>query len=107
MSPKVCYLLTSPGKFQQQHGNGSSNMESHGTIGKKIAAILRKNNDLSFELENTTGKEPWPFPSDDMSEVDQKGTSLESGMCGETVTSTAKCCGNQTQLEVLWSWWKI
>ena len=49
MSQKVCYLLTSPEKFQTTHGNGCCNGASESNTGKKVSAILLPNNGSSSE----------------------------------------------------------
>ena len=59
MSQKVCYLLTSPEKFQQQLGNGCCNTDSPSHTGKKMSAILRPPPASSSKLAN-----PSPSPSD-------------------------------------------
>ena len=71
MSQKVCYLLTSPEKFQQQHGNGCSNGASPSHTGKKVSAILLPTPASSSELETLPSREessndqtpPWRSPS--------------------------------------------
>lgn len=89
MPQKVCYLLTSPEKFQQELGNGSCNMDSVGNTGrrssdgvKEIAALL-----LPVAL-------PSDFPWDDTLEPPQLREnkmrrhydSLENGLLTGTVT---------------------
>ena len=49
---KRSYLLTSPETYQQEPGNGSSNMASDTHTGKNIAAILKKTSD-SFSLSES------------------------------------------------------
>lgn len=100
MAAKVCYLLTSPEKFQQMPGNGFSSTDSPGAIGKTVAAILRPNNDLSSELSQ---KETCNSASVDMLEMPR--TIIESGTSGETATNIAMCCNPNNQ-DVGWSLWK-
>lgn len=46
-----CYLLTSPEKFQQERGNGSSNTDSPTPTGKNVSAILKKKEDSTYSWE--------------------------------------------------------
>lgn len=86
MSQK-CYLLTSPEKFQQQHGNGSSNTDSHTPTGKTVAAILR-----SLDASSSWWEIPKLLvsPWEDSLE-NQPQTKNENGLSGETVPDMLNC----------------
>jgi hypothetical protein len=75
MAQKVCSLLTSPEKSQQEPGNGSSNTDSPTPTGNNTAVILQPRNGLSLpwepqqpSLSGASSERPWPFPK----EEDQK-----------------------------------
>lgn len=122
MPQKVCYLLTSPEKFQQQRGNGCSNTDSPSHTGKKMSAILQAPTASSSKSES-----PLRSPSGDsfrtvytvlreqgmcrISHYNEEGDFLWSelrplinGLSGETVTATPKSSG--LTREKLLSWLK-
>ena len=95
MAQKVCYLLTSPEKFQQQLSNGCSSGDSHIPTGKKPLATLLQKIGSSSKSAN-----PWPFPLGDPLTREPEE---ESGTAGETPTDTQKSAEKGVPL----SWWKI
>jgi len=91
MSQKLCFLVTSPEKFQQPPSSGFYSMGSPGAIGKtKLATLLQKKDSSSssvpprnFQLEGTSetpSSWEWPYPSE----------RHENGMFGEIPTDTQK-----------------
>lgn len=82
---KLCYLTTSPEKFQLLLSNGSSNMDYPGPIGKtKLATLLQKK-------DSSSSSEKVPFsPLDVMWEPNREKMPPESGTCGATATNIAR-----------------
>lgn len=78
-----CYLLTSPEKYQASLGNGSSNMDSRGNIGRRSSDGQRKTSALCLPLES-----PPPLVWDDTSDPSRLkvNANLENGLSMATVT---------------------
>lgn len=83
MCQKVCALLISPEKFQQNACNGSCNSGSHGPTGKTVSAILKPSNAL-YSRSGTIIN--YVSASD---EISQESRTDENGMSGVTHTNTA------------------
>lgn len=99
---KLCYLVTSPGTFQQEHGNGLSNTDCQSVTGPRLPAILKPKKDWCSELAVVKTPEESPSDSqlDAMSELQKQGQ--KSGMYGETHTNTARSL--EEQIQKWWSW---
>jgi len=75
MRTKQCYLVTSPEKFQQQLGSGSSNTASPTPTGSRLPAILQPKNASSSQSGNQSGS-----PLDDIvAQMLEKEVTPESG----------------------------
>ena len=109
---KLCYLVTSPGTFQQERGNGLSSTDCQSATGPRLPAILKSKKDWCSELAVVKTPEESPSDSqlDAMSELQKQGQ--KSGMYGETHTNTAKWSHREDHeswdkfLEKLWFSWR-
>ena len=98
---KLCYLVTSPGTFQQERGSGSSSTDCQSATGPRLPAILKPKKDWCSEL--VAKENPSDSQSEDTSGV-QQNDHPENGTCGGTATSTAKWL--EEQMLQQWYWWR-
>ena len=98
MSPKVCYLLTSPEKFQQLRGNGRCSKDSHTPTGKQVSAILRPKVDSFSESANLYNLALAGLLE---SRAERTMPNDGSGMSGEILTSTVKLLDAVKRLSLL------
>lgn len=95
MAQKVCSLLTSPEKSQQTPGSGCSSTDSDIPTGKTVAAILKKKEGLYSQLEILSHSAlAASFENQKKEQIMQRE---ESGMSGETATSTPRLLDREIQ----------
>ena len=101
---KLCYLVTSPGTFQQERGNGLFNTDCQSVTGPRLPAILKSKKDWCSELAVVKTPEESPSDSqlDAMSGVAPEKVLQENGTSGETHTNTARSL--EEQIQKWWSW---
>ena len=88
MAQRVCYLLTSPEKFQQEDGNGSSNTASATSIGSRSSAGRRLISALCSRSVNLQS-----LPSVDI---------LATKPATASGTPTETCTKPRTSLDMAW-----
>lgn len=82
---KLCYLVTSPGTFQQEHGSGLSSTDCQSVTGPRLPAILKSKKDWCSASEIH-----YNSASEGTSGVAPEKVLQENGTSGEIHTSTAK-----------------
>ena len=103
---KLCYLVTSPGTFQQEHGSGLSSTDCQSVTGPRLPAILKSKKDWCSELAVVKTPEESPSDSqlDAMSGVAPEKVLQENGTSGETHIDTVKLL--EEQMLQQWYWWR-